>query len=76
MGGFLVLSRGLRRSVNLYQNESCLVIYLLYDIKASNSRLSDALRSILNRRLAKGLHTLGFDMHMDVDDKQSEHAVL
>ena len=69
-------SRGLESSVNLNQNKPCLVICLLYDIKASNAGLSDALRSIFKRRSMKSLHILRFDMHVDMDDKHSEHPVL
>jgi len=67
---------GLGRSVNLNQNKPRLVICLLYDIKASNAGLSDALRSVFKRRSAKSLYILGFDMHVDMDDKHSEHTVL
>ena len=69
-------SRGLERSVNLNQDKPCLVICLLYDIKASNAGLSDALRSVFKRCSTKRFHVIRFDMHVNMDNKHSEHAVL
>ena len=66
---FLVPGGVVRRAINLDQDKVCRIIRLLDHIKARDAWLLDAVASVFDRRLAKGLHTFRLDVRVNMDDE-------
>ena len=68
---FLVGRRCGRVAIHFNQDESRWVILLLHDVKARDTRLSQALTSVCERGFFEGINRFRFNVDMNMND---EHA--
>ena len=73
MGRRLVLGRGIRRAVDLDQNEAGGIVSTLNHVEARNAGFLNAVARVFDGSLLESLDGIGFDMDMDLGDQHSSH---